>query len=157
LLSNQNWLRVSLREMLSEEIKPFATQDPSNIVLEGPDVRLGPSGALAMGMAIHELATNAVKYGSLSTPEGMINIAWRFEQGQGGPELVLDWTEVNGPVVQPPTRRGFGITLIERGFAHELSGRATLDFDLKGVRASLRAPVGAAVYAGQFSERSAQA
>jgi two-component system, chemotaxis family, CheB/CheR fusion protein len=157
LLSNQNWLRVSLREMLSEEIKPFAAQDLSNIVLEGPDVRLGPAGALAMGMAIHELATNAVKYGSLSRPEGRVNIAWRFEQGQGGPELVLDWTEVNGPAVQPPTRRGFGITLIERGFAHELSGRTTLDFDLKGVRASLRAPVGAAVYAEQFSERSVQA
>jgi two-component system CheB/CheR fusion protein len=157
LLSNQNWSKVSLREMLGEEIKPFAAQDFSNIVLEGPDVRLGPAGALAMGMAIHELATNAVKYGSLSTPEGMVNIAWRFEQGHGGPELILDWTEVNGPPVQPPTRRGFGTTLIERGFAHELSGRTTLDFDLKGVRASLRAPVGAAVYAEQFSERPAQA
>jgi two-component system, chemotaxis family, CheB/CheR fusion protein len=157
LLSNQNWLSVSLREMLSEELKPFAARDPSNIVMKGPDVWLGPPGALAMGMAIHELATNAVKYGSFSVPEGVVNIAWRFEQVQGGQELVVDWTEVNGPVVQPPTRRGFGITLIERGFAHELSGRATLDFDLKGVRISLRAPIGGAVYAEQSSKGSAQA
>ena len=107
-----------------------------------------------MGMAIHELATNAVKYGALSTPEGLVNINWRIEQVREGSELVVDWIEANGPPVRPPTRQGFGITLIERGFAHELSGRATVDFDLKGVRISLRAPVGTAVYGEQISQKS---
>jgi two-component sensor histidine kinase len=152
LLSNQNWLSVSLREALTAEVSPFGEHDHPNITLEGPDVRLRPTAVLAMGMAIHELATNAVKYGSLSTPEGKVTIAWRFEPGPGDDELVVDWMEVNGPPVRSPTRRGFGTTLIERGFPHELSGRATLNFDPKGVRASLRAPRGAAVYIEQASK-----
>jgi len=157
LLSNQNWLSVSLREVLSEEIKPYASQDRPNIVLDGPDIQLAPTGALAMGMAIHELATNAMKYGALSVPDGLVNITWCFQDASDGQELAVDWIEMNGPTVNPPTRRGFGTTLIERGFAHELSGRATLEFDPRGVRAKLRAPVGAAVYNETFSERSAQA
>ena len=153
LLSNQNWLSVSLQEVLIEETKPYNDQNRSNFVMEGPKVRLKPAGALALGMAIHELATNAVKYGALSVPQGQVNIAWGLESVDGGQELVLNWREVNGPIVQPPRRRGFGTTLIERGFAHELSGRATLDFHPTGVHASLRAPVGAAVYDKQLFER----
>ena len=70
LLSNRNWLSISLRDILTEEIKPYTAQDRSNLVLEGPEVPLEPTTALPMGMVIHELATNAVKYGSLSTPTG---------------------------------------------------------------------------------------
>ena len=153
LLSNQNWVSVSLRDVLAEEIKPYAANDRSNIMLEGPGVRLKPAGALAMGMAIHELTTNAVKFGALSVPEGKVSVTWRLEPGQTGPELVVDWTELNGPPVQPPSRHGFGTTLIERGFAHDLSGRATLDFDPAGVHVSLRTPVKSAVYDEQSSER----
>lgn len=152
LLSNQNWISVSLQEVLIEETKPYTTRDHMNIVMDGPDIRLAPAAALAMGMAIHELATNALKDGALSTPEGVVSIVWRFEHSENDQELVLEWTEANGPRVQPPLKRGFGMTLIERGFAHELSGRATVHFAVAGVQATLRAPIGAAVSAGSLSD-----
>jgi two-component system CheB/CheR fusion protein len=140
LLSDQSWLSVSLRQAITEEIKPYVTQDGHNIVLQGPDVQLVPAGALALGMTIHELATNAAKYGSLSVPEGVVTVSWRLQPGGEGDELILDWVESNGPPVEAPTRHGFGATLIQRSFAHELSGSATLEFEPQGLRASLRAP-----------------
>ena len=155
LLSGQCWLSVSLSDLLAEETRPYATPDRSNIVMQGPAVRLVAAGVLAIGMAIHELATNAIKYGALSVPEGSVTIIWRFEYIGGEKQLVLEWVEANGPAVQSPGRRGFGTTLIERGLAHELSGEARVDFDVKGVRARLQAPVGAAVAAGSaFSSAS---
>jgi two-component sensor histidine kinase len=99
-------------------------------------------------MAIHELATNANQYGVFFVTEGIVTIAWRFEYIGGEKQLVLEWLEANGPAVQTPGKRGFGTTVIERGLAHELTGQARIDFDVKGVRSMLRAPVGAAVAAG---------
>ena len=146
-------MSISLREIVIEEIKPYTASDQPNITLSGPEVPLGPTGALAIGMAIHELATNAVKYGALSVPEGRINITWRFDQSGDTEDLVLDWVETNGPPVRAPARRGFGTTLIERGFAHELSGRSKLTFDPNGVRANLRAPVRVAAYGGHLAPK----
>jgi two-component system CheB/CheR fusion protein len=140
LLSDQNWHSVSLRQVLTEEIRPYAAEDGQNIVLQGADVQLAPAGALALGMTIHELATNATKYGSFSVPGGVVTVSWRLQPAGEGDELVLDWVETNGPPVEAPTRRGFGATLIERSFAHELSGSATLEFEPQGLRASLRTP-----------------
>jgi two-component system CheB/CheR fusion protein len=148
LLSGQNWLSVSLRDLLAEETRPYAAPGRNNIVMEGPCVRLAAAGVLAIGMAIHELATNAIKYGALSVPEGIVTITWRFDYLGGEKQLVLEWVETNGPAVRPPGRRGFGTTLLERGLAHELCGEAHVEFDEKGVRAMLRAPVGAAVALG---------
>jgi two-component system, chemotaxis family, CheB/CheR fusion protein len=145
LLSDQNWLSVSLRQVLTEEIRPYAAQDGQNIVLQGPDVQLAPAGVVALGMTIHEFVTNATKYGSLSVPEGVVTVSWRLQPAGEGDELVLDWVETNGPPVEAPTRRGFGATLIERGFAHELSGSATLDFNPQGLRANLRTPARVAI------------
>jgi len=148
LLSGQNWLSVSLRDLLTEETRPYAAPDRNNIVMEGPGVRLAAAGVLAIGMAIHELATNAIKYGALSVPEGIVTITWRFDYLGGEKQLVLEWVEANGPAVQAPGKRGFGITMIERGLAHELAGEAHVAFDPKGVRAILRAPAGGAVALG---------
>jgi len=148
LLSGQNWLSVSLQDLLTEETRPYAAPDHNNIVMDGPPVRLAAAGVLAIGMAIHELATNAIKYGALSVREGIVTINWRFEYIGGEKQLVLDWVEANGPVVQPQGTRGFGTMLVERGLAHELSGKARIDFAPQGVRATLRAPVGAAVAVG---------
>ena len=142
LLSRQNWSSVPLRDILVEEAKPYLSLDGSNIGFEGPLVLLNPQGALAIGMAIHELATNAVKYGALSTPDGSIRVSWKVEDNGGTQELLLDWVETGGPLVAEPTHRGFGMTLIERGFAHELSGQAFLEFRTDGVRARLIAPIG---------------
>ena len=79
LLSGQNWLSVSLQDLLTEETRPYAAPDHNNIVMDGPPVRLAAAGVLAIGMAIHELATNAIKYGALSVREGIVTINWRFD------------------------------------------------------------------------------
>ena len=140
LLSQENWSGVSLGEVIAEELKPFMASDRTNIVISGPFVPLDPRGALALGMAIHELATNAVKYGALSVPEGDVAVSWALER-TGGEQLVLDWAERNGPPVSTPTRRGFGRTLIERGIAHDLSGTVKIEFLEAGLRARVMAPV----------------
>ena len=148
LLSRENWSGVQLREILAEELRPFMAADRANIRIQGPPVPLDPRGALALGMAIHELATNAAKYGALSVPEGDVAVTWDVERSSGGEYLTLDWTERNGPPVMAPAKRGFGTTLIERGLAHDLSGEARIEFLPDGVRASVRAVLRNGVDAG---------
>ena len=147
LLSRANWTDIALLDVVLEEVRPFLSRHRDNIILEGPVVRLAPQGALAIGMAVHELATNAVKHGALSAPGGIVHVEWRIDTGDAAPALVLDWLESGGPPVRAPRSRGFGTTLIERGFAHELSGRAEIKFLPEGLRARLRAPLGVAVLA----------
>ncbi|HEY4172573.1 MAG TPA: CheR family methyltransferase [Rhodopila sp.] len=145
LLSDQKWLGVPLREVLAEETKPYMAAGQTNIVMGGPDLHLSPTGALSLGMVMHELVTNSMKYGALSVPSGRATISWRLEDDGQASELLLEWIESGGPPVAPPTRRGFGMTLIERSFQHELSGSANIDFDVTGVKAILRAPVALAL------------
>ncbi|MGH7210385.1 MAG: HWE histidine kinase domain-containing protein, partial [Acetobacteraceae bacterium] len=144
LLSRENWQSVSLLDVLTEETRPFAAQERTNIRIEGPDIALPPEAALTLGMAIHELATNAVKYGALSVPDGIVQVTWRVDPTPSDPDLVFDWIEKGGPPVQPPSKRGFGMALIERGFSHELAGQATVEFAAAGLHATLRAPLRAA-------------
>ena len=146
LLSRANWIDVPLREVLMEELRPFVAGESQNFIIEGPVVRLKPQGALAFGMAVHELVTNAVKYGALSVPEGRVLASWVLDEDAARPEFVFTWREEGGPPVSPPVKRGFGTTLIERGFAYELSGDAMIEFAPAGVQARLRAPLEAAVY-----------
>jgi two-component system CheB/CheR fusion protein len=141
LLSDVGWQMVALEALLLEELQPFFSQDRSNIVLAGSRVLLQPRAALALGMAIHELTTNAVKHGALSVPEGMVQIAWRLEQTSGNAVLVLNWSESNGPPVSPPTRKGFGMTMIERGLRQDMSAEVTIAFEPEGVKATVRAPI----------------
>ena len=141
LLTRENWSHVVFRDVLVEELKPFMAADCRNVRFEGPDVALDPRGALAFGMAIHELATNAAKYGALSVPEGDLSVTWTTEQTAGGGVLCMEWTERNGPPVAVPSRRGFGSVLVERGIAHELRGKAQIDFHPSGVQARLCAPL----------------
>jgi two-component sensor histidine kinase len=100
-----------------------------------------PRTALALGMATHELTTNAVKFGALSTPDGKVDISWTIRKNASGVALVLKWVEQNGPPVTPPDRRGFGMTLIERAFAHDVEGEAEVGFLPGGVVATLIAPL----------------
>jgi two-component system CheB/CheR fusion protein len=142
LLSRESWSHVQLKEIVVEEMRPFTASDRANIRIEGPAVALDPRSALALGMAIHELATNAAKYGALSVPEGNVAVTWTTERSSGGERLALDWIEQNGPPVTAPTKRGFGRTLIERGLTHDLAGEAKVQFLPDGVRAHLSAVVG---------------
>ena len=141
LLSRESWSAVQLDEIVAEELRPFMAGDRTNIVIEGPAVSLDPRGALALGMAIHELATNAAKYGALSMPEGDVAVTWDVERTDEGKHLLLDWVERNGPPVKEPANRGFGSILIERALGHDLSGKATIEFLPEGVRAVVRAPL----------------
>jgi two-component sensor histidine kinase len=141
LLSHEGWQTVGLKILLLEELQPFLSPSRSNIDLEGPNVLLEPRAALSLGMAIHELTTNAVKHGALSVPEGRVRITWHMEPLPDGEILVLNWSEADGPPVSPPARKGFGMTLIERGLKQVMAADVTVDFQPAGVTAMLRAPL----------------
>ena len=148
LLTRENWSSVQLREIVEEELRPFVAPDRANIRIEGPAVSLDSRSALALGLALHELATNAVKYGALSVTEGDVAVTWSLE-GEDASELVLTWVECHGPPVEPPATRGFGRSLIEQALAHDMRAEATLEFTPDGVRATVRAPMsGSASRAG---------
>ena len=131
LLTRENWEGADLLDLLGrlEALHGGA----GRFTTEGGSVRLSPRMALSLSMALHELATNAVKYGALSSQEGQVRIAWTVVPGGAHSRLVLTWTETGGPPVSPPTRRGFGSRLIERGLAAELSGEAHIEFQPGGV------------------------
>lgn len=137
LLTRENWEGASLREVISGELDALGGEDRA--IVEGPDVQLSPKAAVAIGMAIHELATNAVKYGSLSVARGILSVGWRVRAGN----LELDWRESNGPPVTPPGRRGFGSRLLERGLAAELGGSVELAYGEQGVTCFMRLPLAA--------------
>ncbi len=141
LLSRDAWAPVPVREVLMEQLRPFLAGEQSNVGLNGPLVLLRPRVALALGMAIHELTTNAVKYGALSVVTGRVGIEWTVEVKNDAKQLVLTWTERGGPTVQKPEQLGFGMTLIERAFAHDVRGRADVEFARSGVVATLSAPL----------------
>jgi two-component system, chemotaxis family, CheB/CheR fusion protein len=141
LLTRDGWSPIPVREILMEELKPFLAGERTNVVLTGPLVLLPPRAALALGLAAHELTTNAVKYGALSVPEGNVDVTWGVEANATRDRLVLKWVERNGPPVTPPDRRGFGMTLIERGFTHDVSGEVEVNFAKSGVVATLSAPL----------------
>jgi two-component system CheB/CheR fusion protein len=125
-----------------QEIEPYLSDRRERIVLDGPPVSLRPKLALSLGMIIHELATNAAKYGSLSVAIGSLEMAWSLESRSGGQTyLVIDWTERGGPAVKKSDRRGLGLTLIEREMGHGLDGKARIDFEESGLRANLRIPL----------------
>ena len=109
--------------------------------LEGAKVALPAGAAQPLAMALHELATNAVKYGALSRPAGRVSVSWRLEGGPAG-VLRLRWTEACGPPVPgPPTRRGFGLRLLERALARQLGGEVALDYPAAGFAFRLRLPL----------------
>ncbi len=129
LLSESRWEGVSISRLLQEELEPFSARRHA-ISLEGPDLVLTPKSALSLSLAIHELVTNAAKYGAFSTPVGTVTVRWTLTDNNS---ISLTWAETGGPPVQPPTRRGFGSTLIERALAMETGGRAALHYLPEGV------------------------
>ncbi len=141
LLTRDEWSGAPLREVLENELSPYRN-GADHIALAGPDVALPPRYVLAIGMTVHELTTNAAKYGALSTVEGRIRVAWRLVLGESDTRhLCLDWYESGGPRVEPPTRRGFGTRLIAGGIQRELGGEVRLDFDPSGLHCLLDVPL----------------
>ena len=138
LLSRENWTQSSLDELVRIELAPF---DAARLAIDGPDVKLRPKLALSVGMVLHELATNAAKYGALSAPDGAIDIRWSRIRDTNGENLEFRWTETGGPASDTPRKAGFGLKLIEKETAYNLSGRAEIEFRTSGLAACLAFPL----------------
>ncbi|MDR6530757.1 PAS domain S-box-containing protein [Caulobacter rhizosphaerae] len=135
VLTRESWEGAALDEIVRQGVAPFVDdRDPGRVSIAGPSLRVGASTALSLALAVHELATNAAKYGALSIPAGKVVIAWDQVGGNGA---VLTWAERDGPPVAPPDRKGFGTRLLDRGLSADLGGQPKLTFDVEGVRAVL--------------------
>jgi two-component sensor histidine kinase len=139
LLVAGNWQVAELRALIEATLEPFRME--GNLRLRGPAVTLPSEMTLTLGLVLHELATNAAKYGAFSVPEGRVEIAWAVQSEADVRRLILDWTEHGGPPVAEPERRGFGRALIERSVAYELDGSAALTFAPEGVRCHIEVPL----------------
>ncbi|HEY8566411.1 MAG TPA: PAS domain S-box protein [Beijerinckiaceae bacterium] len=145
LLTQGSWEGADLRDVLEQELSPYmesaAADGPARVSLHGPRFTVGPRTALALGLAFHELSTNAAKYGALSAPEGRVAVAWRRSTIETQAWLRLTWREAGGPPVVAPTRRGFGSRLLDRGVAAELGGSVDLAFEPTGLRCRIEIPL----------------
>jgi len=139
-----SWKGVTLRHIIHRSLKPFSV-DRQVALGNGPNIDLRPQASLALAMILHELATNAVKYGALSVVNGRVLIEWRINADDAEPRIEVDWTESHGPPVREPTRRGQGTRFIERSIAYELGGTSRVTFKSDGLRAMLAFPMAPAV------------
>lgn len=141
LLVHNEWRGVALEDLVRSQLACFADLIGSRIVLTGPSLRLSASSAQAVGMALHELVTNASKYGALSNSAGKVKISWRTEDHYGADDhFVLTWVEREGPPVQPPRRRGFGHNVLVSMLKLQLEGSVELDYLREGLRWTLACP-----------------
>jgi two-component sensor histidine kinase len=141
LLTRSDWEGAGLRDLVEQELAPYRGLEASRFNVRGVEVRLRPKETLALGMALHELATNAAKYGAFSAEAGSVDVAWERREEAGESWLRLVWVESGGPPVRPPRRRGFGSRLIERGLGHELRAKAALDFQPGGLACIIDTPL----------------
>lgn len=139
-LSQEQWERAEIETILKDVFSPYRQGRADRIRLGGSPVRLAPKAALTLAMVLHELATNAVKYGALSAPEGILTVTWR--QAADG-MLHIDWQEAGRPPVAPPRADGFGMRLLKRGIEQELAGAAHLAFEPAGVHCTIDIPLSA--------------
>jgi two-component sensor histidine kinase len=140
LLTEDYWQTASLREMLTNELGPY-DDDAGRVVLNGPLVELSSDLAVPTGMAIHELTTNAAKFGALSVPTGRVEVAWNIERQDNSRKLRLEWVERGGPPVEPPQRKGFGSTLLQRVLTAQAQAEIHIDFEKAGLRFKMDAPL----------------
>lgn len=136
LLTSSDWGETELRDIADAELAPFRSGS-GQVRIEGPSVKFDPTKALSLGLSLHELATNASKYGALSSPSGKVSLMWRIE----GDHLYLNWTESGGPVVEGKLKTGFGSVLIEKLMARQLRADVRIDYLPDGVVCEFRIPL----------------
>ncbi len=136
ILTQRSWDSADLHEILSATIRPHVMSGRDAFKLDGPMLRLGPKSAVTMAMAVHELCTNATKYGALSVA-GSVDVSWTVEDGR----FRWRWRERGGPTVVPPLHKGFGSRMIEQVLGAQLSGKVILLYDPNGLSCSIDAPV----------------
>jgi PAS domain S-box-containing protein len=142
LLTEGRWKGAELKRLLEEELAPFRSQTADRVSLFGPPVALPPGAAETLSMTLHELATNAAKYGALSVPAGRLSVEWSRDVSG---HVVLRWIETGGPPVQPPSRQGFGTRLIARTADH-LGGEGRLEWPVSGLVYEIAIPAGKLAY-----------
>jgi two-component sensor histidine kinase len=141
LLTRRQWTGVCLHELLEQAFAPFGGETNTPVHMAGPDLMLSARTGLAMGMVMHELATNAAKYGGLSTPGGHVDVTWSLDGEGDGARLSLQWRESGGPPITKPNRRGFGSRLIEHSIGNDLSGEIELSYLPSGFQCRLAFPL----------------
>jgi PAS domain S-box-containing protein len=171
LLAASRWEGADLMRLVAEELAPFAERDAARVGIEGPAIRLRPEAAQALALVVHELATNAAKYGALSVEGGRVEVSWALvgTGAEGGEEagardgtgrLELSWRELGGPRVAPPTRHGFGSTVVRATVEKQLRGAVALDWLPEGLACGLSIPseqvAGAEEPAGPGRRRAAR-
>ncbi|WEX76680.1 PAS domain-containing protein [Sinorhizobium numidicum] len=141
LLSDYEWGTIRLAELISKQLRPYVSDYAEQVELHKDEILLGPDQAVGLGLVLHELATNAVKYGALSVPKGKIVLTARGVVEDGDAVLHLTWTEVGGPPVREPRRRGFGSILIERSLDKIIGSSVKVEYMPAGVTALIRLPL----------------
>ena len=143
LLSTEKWQGSDLADVIGRVLQPYLLNNPERVRMFGPAVPLSPRLAVVLSMILHEIATNAAKYGALSNETGTVVLDWEIIEESAGRQLRLIWTEAGGPPVTAPVQRGFGSRLIERSARDQLGGEATVDFLPRGVVCTVTCALGA--------------
>jgi two-component system CheB/CheR fusion protein len=141
LLVESSWRGASLKSLAAAALEPYMSTEAANVRLSGPDITLAADTAATMGMVLNELATNAAKYGALSTPGGKVDVAWETLRNDDLPRVHLNWTERDGPAVDPGSASGFGTSFITRSVEYELNGTAALELAPTGLRCTIEFPL----------------
>jgi two-component system, chemotaxis family, CheB/CheR fusion protein len=141
ILLDTRWRSADLETLVEQMVGPYRTVRPEAIAIEGEPAALTPSQGLGLSLVLHELATNAAKYGVLSHPEGRLDVSWRVERGNPGRYVRLLWQERGGPPIEAPTEKGFGTRLIERACTYELGGEVELNYGSGGLRCEVTFPL----------------
>lgn len=137
-LAESSWLSASLSDLIADELLPYIVPEQNNVTLAGQPVMLNPRCALSISLAFHELATNAAKYGSLSSSQGRVEVSWQVRPGDG--VLEIEWNEAGGPPVIPPRRIGFGRMLLEQALGQEIGSTVTMEFPAEGLKCTISIP-----------------
>lgn len=141
VLVRENWHGAPLADLVRQQLVPFVEIQSSRFEVAGPDVVITAEAAQAIGLAIHELATNAIKYGALSEPSGKVNVFWMFDSNASAAgSLVLSWIEHGGPPVSPPSRKGFGHVVIGEMVERSLNAEVAVEFASEGLEWSVSIP-----------------
>ena len=141
VLVSNDWQGAPLADLVRQQLVPFVEIQSSRFELAGPDIVVTAEAAQAIGLAIHELATNAIKYGALSAPTGKVRISWMLDGNAGASsQLSLNWIEQGGPQVTPPSRKGFGHVVIVDMIERSLNGKVAVEFAVEGLKWSVSMP-----------------
>ncbi|NIX76930.1 PAS domain-containing protein [Microvirga sp. c23x22] len=141
MLIRENWKGAEIRQLVAQTLEPFQSGAHKRFNVAGPELKLSSRTALDLSLTLHELATNAVKYGALSNDAGRIEVIWSVDGSTDPPHLRLRWEEEGGPPAHPPDRKGFGSRLIERSLARDLDGEVAIEFRPRGVVCTIEAPI----------------